>query len=115
MDRGRLMRLSQVEARELKDLVDAEIERQLDAIKVKLDSLYGVAVGIEADEAWSGLRSVVLELVKSDLAELRRKLDLLLGLPPEEAPEEEEPGEEVPEPEPVEPAEEPEPEEAKGK
>ena len=111
MDKDRFLRLSQAEARELKDLVEAEVERRFGAIKTKLDHYWTVVVGYDAELAWSELRELVDELVKSNLASLDKSLAIVLKVPPAEPVKAEAPPVEAPEPEPEEPAVEPEPEE----
>lgn len=108
MDKDRFLRLSLVEARELKDLVEAEIDRRFVAIKDKVDHYYTVVVGYDAEQAWCELQELVLELVKSNLASLDKSLATVLGVPPVEVPPVEVPAEAVPEPEPAEPVAEPE-------
>ncbi len=110
MDKDRFLQLSQAEAKELKDLVEAETDRRFEAIKNKLDHYWTVVVGYEVEQAWSELRELIDELVKSNLASLDKSLAIVLKVPPAEPePEPEEPAAE-PEPEPEEPAAEPEPE-----
>ena len=115
MNKDRLLQLSQAEARELKDLVEAEMDRRFEAIKNKLDHYWTVVVGYDAELAWSELRELVDELVKSNLASLDKSLAIVLKVPPAEPVKVEALAVEVPEPaeEPVpeEPAEEPAPEE----
>lgn len=111
MNRDRFLKLSLVEAQELKGLVNAELARRFGAIREKLESKYAVVVGYEPDEAWSEVRELVDELVKSNLAALNKSLAVVLGVPPAKAPIVKAPEEPEPEPEPAEPAEpEPEPE-----
>ncbi|MBA7580340.1 hypothetical protein ES708_22231 [subsurface metagenome] len=115
MDRDRFMRLSRVEALELKCLVEAETQRRLEAIKNKLEHYWTVVIGYDAEEAWSEVRELVVDLAESNLAALDKSLAIVLAVPPVKAPvvgalKEPEP---EPEPEPaVEPAVEPEPEPA---
>ncbi|GAI84450.1 unnamed protein product [marine sediment metagenome] len=101
------MRLSKAEARELKDLVEAETDRQFVAIKNKLDHYWTVVVGYDGEQAWSELRELVSDLVKSNLASLDKSLAIVLAAPPVKAPVVEAPKEPEPELEPVEPAVEP--------
>ncbi|MBA7579036.1 hypothetical protein ES708_22592 [subsurface metagenome] len=97
MERKGYLELSRVEARELKDLVEAEMDRRFVAIKEKLEHYWTVVVGYDAEEAWSELRALIDELVKSNLASLDKSLALVLAVPPVKAP----PVEVPPEPEPV--------------
>lgn len=126
MNRDRVLRMSQAEARELKALVEAELERRFEAIKEKLEHYWTVVVGYDAEQAWLELRALMEALVKSNLAGLDKSLEIVLAVPPVhapvvEAPKELEPElEPEPEPEPeskpeseLEPEPEPEPEEPK--
>ncbi|MBA7581139.1 hypothetical protein ES708_23041 [subsurface metagenome] len=65
-------------------------------------------VGYDAEQAWSELRGLIGELVRSNLASLDKSLAIVLKAPPVEVPVVEVPKEPVPEPEPKEPAAEPE-------
>ncbi len=107
MERKTYLELSRVEARELKDLVEAEMDRRFLAIKEKLENYWTVVVGYDAEQAWQELRALVDDLVKSSLASLDKSLAIVLAVPPVKAPVVEVPEVEVPEPEPVEPAVEP--------
>ncbi|MBA7675560.1 hypothetical protein ES703_83796 [subsurface metagenome] len=104
MDRERVLRMSQAEARELKALVEAELERRFEAIKEKLEHYWTVVVGYDAGEAWSELRALVEALVKSNLASLDKSLEIVLAVPPVHAPVVEAPKELELEPELEEPA-----------
>jgi len=107
MNGYRLLKLSQAEAKELKDLVEAEMDRRFEAIKNKLDHYWTVVVGYDGEQAWSELRELVDELVKSNLASLDKSLAIVLKVPPAEVPEVEAPAVEVLEPVEEKPAEEP--------
>jgi len=107
MDRDRFMRLSLVEALELKALVEAETERRFEAIKDKLDYYWTVVVGYDAEQAWSELRELVQDLVESNLASLNKSLAIVVRVPPAKLPEAKALAVEVLEPEPVEPGKEP--------
>jgi hypothetical protein len=104
MDRDRVLRMSQPEARELKALVEAELERRFEAIKEKLEHYWTVVVGYDAEDSWSELRALVEALVKSNLASLDKSLEIVLAVPPVHAPVVEAPKELEPELEPEEPA-----------
>jgi len=101
------MRLSLVEALELKALVEAEMDRRFEAIKDKLDHYWTVVVGYDAEQAWSEVRELVADLVESNLAALDKGLAIVIRVPPANLPEAKAPEVEVLEPEPVEPGKEP--------
>ncbi len=97
MNRDRFLRLSQAEARDLKDLVEAELERRFLAIKEKLERYWTLVVGYDAEQSWSELRELIQDLVKSNLASLDKSLAILLEAPPGQIPLVEVPPVEVPE------------------
>jgi len=107
MNKDRFLRMSQAEAKELKDLVEAEMDRRFEAIKAKLENYWTVVVGYEVEQAWSELRELIDKLVRSNLASLDKSLAIVLKVPPAEVPEVPAPPVEILEPVEEKPAEKP--------
>ncbi|MBA7578325.1 hypothetical protein ES708_22676 [subsurface metagenome] len=107
-DERMVIRVHAEEVDLLGGLVDSELDRRCAAIDVIVQRVYDVVPAKHTEKAIAEVKAAILELVRSPLADLERKLAIVLvvaEIEPEEEPEvkpEEEP-EVKPEPE-VEPA-----------
>ena len=98
-----ILQVVEPEAELLSRLVDEELDRRCAAIDDIIQRVYDVVPGKHTEKAIAEVKKAILELVRSPLADLERKL-ACVEVKPEEEPEEEPAVEEE-----APPAEEPEP------
>lgn len=108
---NRAIPVTDMEEALLKKLVNDELDRRCQAIDDIIQRVYDIVPAKHTDKAIAEVKAAILELVRSPLADLERKL-ACVQVEPEEAPVEEVKPEEEAAPA-VEPAPEPEPRKSK--